>query len=286
MSPDATVTDDATVSWSHTPADSRLLRALVAVPVGVVGGIALGVAFGALGLAGLLLVEGRYALGAGVLAAFVVGLARTAPHLAATAPPTESSLFGSFTIRSVVAASVGGLALLAVVGLFGPQWSLPAVVLATVVVPLAVATVLSSEGETDADAGTLTYAGTEIDCSTLTRVSRWSAGGYGVYRLSYASGVGSLATPRWLVVPRDVAPAVGEALESGVAADPDTTGPARTGVRLVAGAFGTFLLGFAGLLLTVDPGGAHPRGEAVLWYAALVAATFGALFVAIGVRGG
>lgn len=279
-------TDAATVSWSHTPADSRLLRALVAVAVGVVGGFALGIALGAVGLAVLLLVEGWYALGVATLLAFVVGLARTAPHLAATSSREAPSVFRGLRRRSLAVASAGGLALLVLVGLFGPRGSLPVLVGGTVTVPLAVATVLTSEGEIDADAGTLTYSGTVVDCSSLVGVRRWSVGGYVVYRLSYAAGTATFGTPRSLVIPRRADAAVRDALETGVAADAGNPGPTRLGVRLVAVALGAFFVGFAGLLLTVDAGSVHPRGEVALWYAALVTATFGVLFVALGIRGG
>ena len=281
---DPALADSATFAWSHTPADSRLLRGLVALSVGVVAGFALGIALGAVGLVVLLAVEGRYLLAVATLLAFTLGLARTAPHLFAT---SESALpFRGLGRRTLAASAVGGLALLALAGSLLPRELFSALVGATLLVPLLLASLLAPEGELDAENGRLTYSGTDIDLSTLAGVRRWSVGGYVAYRLSYAEGAATFATPRTLVVPRRVDSRLRDALDSGVAAESDDPGPTRTGVRVVAAALGLFFFGFAGLLLTVDPTGTAPRGNAVLWYAALVAGFFGALFVALAVRGG
>ncbi|WP_128476014.1 hypothetical protein [Halorussus pelagicus] len=276
--------DSSTFAWSHTPAESRLLSGLVALSVGVVAGFALGIALGVVGLAVLLAVEGRYLVAVATLLAFVFGLARTAPHLFATgesAPP-----FRGLGHRTLAASAVGGLATLALAGYVLPRELFSALVGATLLVPLALASLLASEGDLDAENGRLTYSGTDIDLSTLAGVRRWSVGGYVAYRLSYAEGVATFATPRTLVVPRRVDSRLRDALDTGVAAESGDPGPKRTGVRVVAAAIGLFFFGFAGLLLTVDPTGATLRGDAVLWYAALVIGLFGAIFVGLAVRGG
>jgi hypothetical protein len=275
-----------TVSWSHTSENSRLLRTLAAVSVGVVGGFGLGIALGAVGLAVLLVVEGRYALGVGVLLAFLVGLARTVPHLTATSPRKGAPALRGLGRTSLAAASVGGLAFLVLGGLVVPYNLFSTLVVAVVVLPLALAGLLSSEGEIDADAGTVTYSSTAIDCSTLTGFRRWAVGGYVVYRLSYAEATATFGTPRSLVIPREADPAVRDALESGVEADFADSDATRRGVRLAALALGACFLGLAGLLSTVDPTTANPRSGAVLWYAALASGGVGVLLVAIGVRGG
>ncbi|UPV74540.1 hypothetical protein M0R89_00375 [Halorussus limi] len=278
--------DSATFSWSHTPAESRLLRGLVALPAGIVLGFALGLVLGAVGLAVLLAVEGNYLLAVATLLAFAFGVSRTAPHLLAGRSGERAPSFRGLDRRTLAAASVGGLAFLALGGLVLPPSLLLAAVGAAVILPLVLATVLASEGELDASAGRLTYSGTDIDCSTLVGVRRRSVGGYVVYRLSYAAGAATFGTPRTLVIPARADAPVRDALESGVAADAGDAGPTRTGVRVAAVGIGVFLLGFAGFLLTVDPTGTDPRGDAVLWYAALVAGVFGGIFVSLGVRGG
>ncbi|WP_135824447.1 hypothetical protein [Halorussus ruber] len=275
-----------TVSWSHTPENSRLLRALASVSVGVVGGFGLGIALGAVGLGVLLVVEGRYALGVGVLLAFLFGLARTAPHLAATSPRKGTPALRGLGRKSLAAASVGGLGFLVLGGFFAPYNWFSTLVVATVSLPLALASLLASEGEIDADAAMLTYSGTAIDCSTLAGFRRWVVGGYVVYRLSYAEEAATFGTPRSLVVPRKADAAVRDALESGVEADSGDPGSTRRGVRLAALALGACFLGLAGLLSTVGPTAANPRSGVVLWYAALASGGVGVLLVAVGIRGG
>ncbi|UPW00576.1 hypothetical protein M0R88_00385 [Halorussus gelatinilyticus] len=278
--------DSATFAWSHTPAESRLLRGLVALPVGVVLGFALGVVLGAVGLVVLLAVEGNYLLAFATLLAVAFGLSRTAPHLLAHRTTEFAAPFRGLDRRTLAAESVGGLAVLAVGALVLPGHLFPVLVGATVVVPLLVASLFTSEGELDAENRRLAYSGTDVDLSTLVGVRRWSLGGYVVYRLSYAAGAANFATPRTLVVPRRVDSRLRDALEAGVATDAGDPGPKRTAVRLVAVAFGLFLFAFAGVLLTVEPTGTASRGDAVLWYAALVTGVFGAIFVSLGIRGG
>ncbi|WP_276301676.1 hypothetical protein [Halorussus lipolyticus] len=275
-----------TVSWSHTPENSRFLRTLVVVSVGVIGGFALAVALGAFGLGLLLLVEGRYALGLGTLLAFGVGLARTAPHLTASSPRKRTPALRKLGRWSLAGASVGGLALLVIGSLVVPTDWFSALVVATVSLPLALASLLSSEGEIDATAGTVTDTGTTIDCSTLAGFRRWTVGGYAVYRLSYAEETATFGTPRSLVIPREADAAVRGVLESGVAADPGDPGPTRRGVRLTAVALGACFLGLAGVLSTVDPTTANPRSGVVVWYAVLASGGVGVLLVAVGIRGG
>lgn len=283
--------ESPTFAWSHTPAESRLLRGLVALPVGVVSGFALAVVLGALGVVALLALDGRFLLAAGALLAFVFALSRTAPHLLAHRTADFAAPFRGLGARTLAAGTVAGVAVLAGGALVLPEGWFPAFVGATLVGPLLVASLFSSEGELDAEAGRLTYHGTEVDLSTLAGVGRWSVGGYVVYRLSYAAGAATFTTPRTLVVPRRVDSHLRDALESGVAADAGDPGPSRTAVRVVAALIGLSLFAFAGVLLTVEPTGVAStggpsRGDAVLWYAALMAGLFGAIFLSLGIRGG
>ncbi|WP_135852757.1 hypothetical protein [Halorussus salinus] len=283
--------DSPTFAWSHTPAESRLLRGLVALPVGVVSGFALGLVLGALGFVVLIALNGRYLLAAGTLLAFVFALSRTAPHLLAHRTGDFDAAFRGLGARTLAAGTVAGVAVLAVGALVLPDDLFPVFVGATLVGPLLVASLFSSEGELDAEAGRLTYQGTDVDLSTLVGVGRWSVGGYVAYRLSYAAGAATFTTPRTLVVPRRVDSHLRDALDAGVAADAGDPGPSRTAVRLVAAAIGLSLFAFAGLLLTADPTGVastggSSRGDAVLWYAALIAGLFGAIFLSLGIRGG
>lgn len=283
--------DSPTFAWSHTPAESRLLRGLVALPVGVVSGFALGVVLGALGFVALLALDGRYLLAAGALLAFAFALSRTVPHLLAHRTGDFDAPFRGLGARTLAAGTLAGVAVLAVGALALPDDLFPVFVGATLVGPLLVASLLSSAGELDAESGRLTLRGTDVDLSTLVGARRWSVGGYVVYRLSYAAGAATFTTPRTLVVPRRVDSHLRDALDAGVAADAGDPGPSRTAVRLVAALVGLSLFGFAGLLLTAAPtgvasSGASWRGDAVLWYAALVVGVFGAIFVSLGIRGG
>ncbi|WP_132058253.1 hypothetical protein [Halorussus amylolyticus] len=284
MSADATPSD-ATLSWSHTSEESRLLRALVGVPKGVIDGGLLAFVIGVVGAALLLVVNGSYALGIAVVVAAVFGVARIAPHLFARIDG-EYVFFDEFRGPERWYAAVGvlgGLGVLAVGVRFGSRGFLLAV-LGTVLAPLLVAAGLSSEGELDARARTLTYGGTDIDLRTLDGVRRLPVGGYAVYRLSYVSGAATFSTPRYVVIPQNVDSEVRAAFDAGVAESAATPASSTRAVRVAALGMGIFFFAFAGLLLTVEPTGPNPRAGGVLWYAASVAGLFGALFVGIGIR--
>lgn len=280
-------TDETSVSWSHTAEESRLLRALVSFPLGVLAGGILAVLLGLVAVVGLVFVNGNYVVGAALLFAFGVGLARFAPHHVARVKG-ERSLASEFEGASkwwVAGSAVVGIGALALGAQFG-RGGLLATVLGTVVAPLLAAAVLTSEGELDAATGTLTYGGTDVDLRTLDGFRQVSLGGYVVYRLSYVSGAATFTTPRSVVVPKRVDAALRSGFESGVSADaPEGNSPKRA-VRVAAIGMGVFFLGFAGVLLTVEPTTTHPRGQGVLWYAALVSGGFGALMVSVGLRGG
>lgn len=279
-------TDAAPVSWSHTSAESRLLRACVSLPAGVVAAGALAVAVGTVGLVGLLFVRGEYALGAAMLLAVGVAALRIAPfHYARLRQGL--SLDGAFRglgPQWVAAGAVVGATAFGVGAQFGTA-GLAAALVATVLLPVVLAAVLTSEDELRPDDGTLTYRGSDIELAAVAGVRRVALGGYVAYRFSYAPGAATFSTPRLVVVSGSVAPEIDAAVERGIAADADPGSPKRA-VRAAAGALGVFFLGFAGFLLTVEPATPHPRGRGVLWYAAIVTAGFGVLFVGVGLRGG
>lgn len=278
---------DAARSWTHTHEESTFLRALAALPVAVVGTGVVAVTVLAVGVLVALFVGGRYALGAALLLALAVMSARVAPHRLARTGDGRSfvSRLREFRPRALAAALAVGAAVWAVGAALG-RVGFVAVVAATVLFPLTLRAALSSEGEVDSEAGTLTYCGTDVDLATLDRVRRLAVGGYVVYRLSFVGGAATFGTPRWLVIPGRADPAVRAALDRGAAADPGGVHSSNRTVRLAAGALGLFFLAFAGFLLTVAPSTGHPRGEGALWYAAFVTGGFGALFVGIGLRGG
>lgn len=278
---------DPAVSWSHTPAESRLLRTCVSLPAGIVAAGALAVAVGTVVLALLLIASGDYALGAALLLALAVALLRIAPiHLARIKDGLPlAGEFRGLRPRWIAAGAVVGVTAFAVGVQFGTA-GLAATFVGTVLLPVLLAAVLTSEGELRPDDGTLTYRGSDIDLRALDGVRRLTVGGYVAYRLSYTAGTATFSTPRTIIVPRSVDPAIREAVEGGVAADPPEAASSKRAVRVAAGALGVFFLGFAGFLLTVDPASPHPRGQGVLWYAAVVTAGFGVLFVGVGLRGG
>lgn len=278
---------DSARSWTHSGEDSRLLRALAVLPAAVLGTGVLGVAVAIVGLTVALFAGGNYVLGVAVLLAVAVMSARVVPLHFARVDGTRSVLdrLRELGARNAALAAVVGVAVWAVGATLG-RLGFGAVVVGTVLLPLAVRTLLVSEGRVDSEATTLTYCGSDLNLAALDSVRRWAVGGYAVYRLSFVAGGATFGTPRWLVVPRHADSFVRPALDAGVERDPGDPGPARRGVRLVAGAIGAGLLGVAALVLTVDSTTVHPRGEAVVWYAALVAGGLGALFVAVGVRGG
>lgn len=279
-----------TVEWSHTAADSRLLCALVAASLGVVAAMALAVVIGAVAFTARAFLSGEYALGTAVLLALGVAAVRIAPQYvafrrgdAARSMPLREAI-RRLGRSGLAAASAFGLGVLWVglrldgLGFF--------VVFGTIAVPMVAVSVLSSEGELDADAGTATYCGTAVDLSALEGFRRIGLRGVAVYRFSYVSGATSPRTPRFVVVPAAVDAAVREAANAGVAADPGEYDPPNRAIRATLAAFGVGLLGFAGVLLTVEPTSPNPRGGVVLVYAALVSGVFGLVFLSLAARSG
>lgn len=285
--------DPDPVSWSHTPEESRLLRALVAVPLGVVGGTAVAVAVGSVAFAVGLLLSGKYGVGVALLAALAVVALRFAPQYVAFRREESSwALALPETLRrlgpaGVAAASVLGLAVVWVGLQFGAVGFF-AVVFGTVAVPALVASVLSSEGDLDPETGILTYSGTDIDLSSLSGFRRISLGAAGVvvYRFSYVSGATTYRTPRFVVVPAAVDGPLRDAVSAGVVAEADDYDPTNPAIRATLAVFGVGLLGFAGLVLTVEPTSQNFRGGVVLVYTALLSGVFGVLFLSLAVRSG
>lgn len=285
--------DSDPVEWSHTPSESRLLRALVGVSLGVVAAMTLAVAVGAVAFAGGLLLSGEYAVGAAVLLALAVAAVRTAPQFVAfRAENSSRSVPLRETVRRLgwsgfAVASTFGLGIVWV-GLQLGGLGFFLVVFGTIAVPMVVVSVLSSEGELDADAGTLTYCGTDVDLAALDGFRRMGLGaaGVAVYRFSYVSGATSPRTSRFVVVPVGVDEALRKAASAGVTADPGEYDPPNRAVRATLAVFGVGLFAFAGVLLTVDPTSPNPRGGVVLVYAALVSGVFGAVFLSLAARSG
>lgn len=282
-------TDSETLSWSYTVATSRFLRGLAALSMGVVGGMALAVLVGAVVFSAGLILSGQYAIAAAILLALAVMALRIAPQQLALrrGQLSESNLLSQATRKlgwkGLLAASLFGIGVFWVglqlggVGFF-------AVVFGTIAAPMLAVSILTSEGELDAESNILTYCGTDVDLSALDGFRRVSLGKLALYRFSYVSGAMSYRTPRLLVVPASADDQIRQAIESGVASESEEYDSPNRAIQATMVAFGLGLLAFAGLLLTVEPTSANPRGGVVLVYAALCAGVFGLIFLSLAAR--
>ena len=295
VSPDETTvgpgTDAAGVEWSYTVAESRLLRGLAGASLGVVAAMALLAGVAAVAFAAGAFLSGEYAIAVALLAALALTAARLAPHVAAFRGETSDRLaMLSVAVREsgwprLVAATAFGVGVFWL-GLRLGGVAFFVVVFGTIAVPMVVVSVLSSEGDLDPDAGTLTYGSTDVDLAALDGVRRVALGGLAFYHLSYVAGAVTHKTPRFLVVPGSVDGALREAIDAGVAADAPDFDPPNPAVRATLAVFGAGLLAFAGLLLTVEPTSPNQRGGAVLVYGALTVGLFGFIFLSLAVRSG
>ncbi|WP_435174775.1 hypothetical protein [Halorussus sp. AFM4] len=279
------------VQWSHTVAESRLLRALAGASLGVIAATTLGAAVAAVAFTAGAFLSGRYGIAVALLFALALAAARVAPHAAAFRSARSDRLalaheaFRDSRYRGLAAATAFGAGVIWLgLRLGGVGFFL--VVFGTIALPMVAVSVLSSEGDFDPAVGTLTYCGTDVDLAGLDGVRRFGVGGLAFYRLSFVAGAATHRTPRLLVVPAAVDDSLGSALDAGVAADPPASDPTDPAIRATLAAFGVGLLVFAGVLLTVDPSGPNPRGGAVLVYAALVVGLFGAVFLSLAWRSG
>lgn len=242
------------------------------------------------------ILSGEYGVGLAVLAAVALAAMRVLPQYVAFRRDSSRSMPLYGIVRRLgwsrfAAASVFGLGVLWV-GLRLGSLGFFVAVFGTIAVPMVVVSLLTSEGELDADAGTLTYCGTDVDLSALAGARRIDLGAAGVvvYRFSYVSGATSPHLPRLVVVPAGDSAgadaALREAVERGVAAESEDYDPPNPAIRATLAVFGVGFLAFGGVLLTVDPASPNPRAGAVLGYAALLSGVFGLLFLSLAVRSG
>lgn len=282
--------DDRPISWAYTPAESPGLRALAHLPFAVVGGMVLLAVGGGAWFAVSSALRGEYASAFGILFALIVAGGVFAVRL--------EPLFGDERRRSrgldfdpdprrILAGSLVsvGVLLAAIVAGEPPFPVLLGLLFGAVAVPSVIVGLLTSKGELDPDAGTLTYHGREVELSALANARRFAVGGVVFYRLSHVAGSPSFGTPRFLVIPSSADGAVRDAVTAGVAAESAAydTGSNRA-VRIAAVAFGLFFLGFGGLLLTVEPNSPNPRAGGMLVYAAVTAGGLGLLFLFVAAR--
>ena len=281
---------DRPVSWSYTPAESPVLRILAHLPFAAVGGIVLLAVGGGAWFAVSSVLRGEYASAFRILFALIVAIGVFAVRL--------EPLFGDERRRSrgldfdpdprwvFVGSLVSvGVLLAAIVAGEPPFLVLLGLLFGAVAVPSVVVGVLTSKGELDPDAGTLTYHGREVELSALTNARRFAVSGAVFYRLSHVAGSASFGTPRFLVIPSSADVPVRDAVTAGVAAESAAydTG-SNQAVRIAAVMFGLFFLGFGGFLLTVEPNSPNPRAGGVLVYAALMSGGLGLLFLFVAVR--
>ncbi|MFC7046438.1 hypothetical protein ACFQH6_14410 [Halobacteriaceae archaeon GCM10025711] len=201
------------IEWSRTPANARLARLPLYAFVGFLGGMGL-LAMALLvrvALAGLDLAQ----VGLVVLLVFVGGplsLLYLWPML--SDPDQRPSLPGP-GVRHLhpawVAVAVLVAAGLLVVAARSGVWLLVALAAGLMVPPVAT-NLLTTEGTLDPAAGTVTLQGRSISLDSLAGVRRWHVGDTAVCWLSYGPGAGGAGAPYLLVLPKDVAAAIADAV--------------------------------------------------------------------------
>ena len=282
--------EDRKVSWSYTPAESPVLRALAHLPLAVVGGMVLLAVGGGAWLGVSSALRGEYTFAVGILFALIVAggvfAVRLEPLFGDERRRSRGLDFDPDPRRILVGSLVSVGVLLAAIAAGEPPFPvLLGLLFGAVAVPSVVVGVLTSKGELDPDAGTLTYHGRDVELSALTNARRFAVGGVVFYRLSHVEGSASFGTPRLLVIPSNADGAVRDAVTVGVAAESAEydTGSNRA-VRIAAVAFGLGFVGFGGFLLTVEPNSPNPRAGGILVYTALTSGGLGLLFLFVAVR--
>lgn len=271
-------------TWSWGPADSRTIRALLYSQYGFFGGLAFLILAGV----GYRLLR---SVGSGepnlvvLLGVLIVGwfLARTAAvEWAGRSTLRETRPFGEFyrvsRARWDATAAVLGAVVHYLLFAYSPTaWALG--FLLGVPAALVGARFLSSEGELDRDARTLTYQGTDVDLNAVAAVRRFTVGERTILWLSFVRSRGDVSTPRLLVVPTRLADAVQDAFETSTAREVESAATERTTrAALLGGA-----LGFLGVAVGIGAVLARNEGPVAAVVLSGVFVCFGLLFLWLAV---
>lgn len=255
--------DGATaVSWTVTPDTERWLwvlsHGLFALLLGF--GLWLVVGVGVLTVAAVL--EGSWGVLVVLVAVTALAVARP-PMLAVLREERTSFGYEGWqpSRRGLAAAAlVGAVAL----GLgFAVSTVAVAVVVALGTGASLLAMVLTSEATVDRQSLTLSTRRSEVSLAGLSAVRSVAVGPLVLFWLSYVRGAATLRTPRLQTVPREVAPAVREALRAGVDAPADAD-PIDRAERVVVSLFGLGMLAVAPALWLLT--GADGRLGGILGY--------------------
>lgn len=272
------------VEWHVDAANSRSLRAVVYLVVGLFGGSMLLVLSGMSFLGVSLALDGEYTYLAWIVLLALVGgplsLVYLWPMLVEREQrPPLAALTGDegmakryaavFTRGRLLAAVLGGAAGLLALTVVDPRLAFGAVVGSILLVPVASGRI--SRGRVDPEAGSMTYMDQSVDLMRVDRVRRIDVGGASLCWLSYYQGHGDLSTPRLI----SATPEAADAIERTVAEIEPEIDEEYTPDRALQAALAVLALcslGLAALVLVVEPGSA---GDPVLqWY---IAVTFGLL---------
>lgn len=256
----------ARISWSLHPSDSRVLRALVNLDVGLMGGVLFAFLLSVVHTLGIVGSALQGSVVAGFVLLFLVLLSRRfVPLLEAARADRERTdateewreafrwpwiaLVAVLVGGAVFALGRGGSYFFTIRGrvrIWGLWW------LAFLLLLFVQAA--SAHGSVDPSTRTLEYARLgrstwEIALDNLTGVRMLPLGGLAVVRLRFHPGTVSSRTPRYLVLPTDVADRVEREFERGIA--DDLPEPPDTQVRRQTLQGAVVLLGFAAVLALV-----------------------------------
>jgi hypothetical protein len=254
------------VSWSHGPGDSRGIRLLLYVAVGVPLGLAalLLVLFGQVVLVGVR--SGNLDVLGGGLALVVLGGLAVRRFVWVADDDTdedpvveddvedvrtlrtdllgEDGLLAALQPRGVALAAVAGAAALVLAASVGTPWLFAALVVGLVLPTVAVG-LLTTEGELDVDDRRLRYGDAEIPLTALAAVHRLRLGSYAFCWCRFVAGSGR--TPQLVVLPAAVDRSHADAFEAGVVSDHPLGQPTDDSIRLVAYMFGGLMASLGAL---------------------------------------
>lgn len=276
------------VEWHVDAANSRSLRAVVYVAVGLFGGGALLVFVGLAFMGVSLALGGEYTYLAWIALFALIGeplsLLYLWPMLVESEQrPPLSAFTGDeeiaeryaavFTRGRLLAAVLGGALSLLALSLLDPRLAFAAVVGSLLLLPVASGVI--SRGRLDPREATMTYVDRPVELARVEGVRRIDVGGVALCWLSYHPGHGGFGTPHLITATFEAADAV-----ERIVADVDSeTDEEYAADRAVQGAFGFLalcFLGVAALVFVAEPGNA--ADPALRWYIAVGLGLFGALF--------
>lgn len=267
--------------WSRGPTDSRTLRVLLHVAVGVPFGLGLLLVALALGPAATdPTAAGLLAGGVLLLGAVAVGARRRGRIGAAgSIPETLGAETPLSTVRPawLLVATLGAAGVLAAASGLGVQWLL-ATALVGLLVPATAVGLLRTEGELDPEERSLRYGDDRVPLRSLSSIRGRIVGDSAFLWCTFVPG--SERTPGLIVLPASVYRDHRTVFDAGVAASDEVLAAPDRPLRLVAYGFGSGMV-----LLGLLSGGVVYAGGASLVVGAFVGgslALLGAFFLVLG----